>query len=117
MRRWHAEHGGGRTPAPTERRADESEAQPEAPATNAAQAAEVRTAVRAAARQCYERASASGDITVRVSVGANGRAYSGIVTNNGTGNQEVARCVSGALIGRRFGGGSGGGVYEVSYSG
>jgi hypothetical protein len=75
----------------------------------------VRRAVRAAAAECYRSANATGEITVRVEVGAGGSVFRSRVTNNGTGSQDVARCVSGALVGRRVDG-SGGGTYDIDYS-
>jgi TonB family protein len=62
----------------------------------------VETAVRRAAGGCYSRLGAHGAVTVRVNLGTDGRVTTSQVVQNGTGNQEVGRCISGAMVGQRF---------------
>ena len=73
----------------------------------------------AAARRCYSQNNAHGQVTVQVSVAHDGRIASSRVLNNGTGNQGVARCISGALVGRRVSGPSPrtSGTYDISFDG
>ena len=98
---------------------------PEAPPTEArprprqTYEARARSAVQTASRQCYVQAGAHGPVTVQISVGFDGRISTSRVVENGTGDQNVARCISGALVGRRIGGSGppGGGTLNVSFSG
>ncbi|MCC6873395.1 MAG: hypothetical protein IT378_03725 [Sandaracinaceae bacterium] len=62
----------------------------------------MRAEVSQAARQCYQQNGAHGAVSVQVALGYDGRVTSSRVVNNGTGNSEVARCISGAMVGRRI---------------
>ena len=77
-----------------------------------------QAAARGAARQCYQQNNAHGAVTIQISVGHDGRITTSRVVNNGTGNQNVARCISGALVGRRIGNSTrGGATMNVSFQG
>ncbi|MBX3275056.1 MAG: hypothetical protein KF729_32625 [Sandaracinaceae bacterium] len=78
----------------------------------------VEQAVHQASRTCYGRLGARGRVTVRVTVGPDGRVQTSRVISNGTGNDETGRCISGALVGRRFSRPRQGAVtYDIAFGG
>jgi len=78
----------------------------------------VQRAVHAASRSCYGRLGAHGTVTVRITVGPDGRVTTSRVVQNGTGNQETGRCISGALVGQRFSRPRAGAVtYDIAFNG
>lgn len=113
--------------APAEAAPEEApiaDAPAQAPAAEAAQAhprqhrTAVERAVRTASRACYMRNASHGAVTVRVNVGHDGRVITSQVVANATGNRELGRCISGALVGRQFSRPRQGAVtYDIPFSG
>ncbi|HJL15918.1 MAG TPA: AgmX/PglI C-terminal domain-containing protein [Sandaracinaceae bacterium LLY-WYZ-13_1] len=63
---------------------------------------QVEAAVRQSAQGCFNRLGTHGAVSVRVTVGPDGRVTTSRVVNNSTGNREIGRCISGSMVGRRF---------------